>query len=117
MKVRFICAITIFLSLILIITGCTQPPPTEEGLAIEGFIIEKEERILVAEGITSEKFIEIKDRTLQELDKERISLIYLSYEDNNQDLKVGDKVKVWIDGGIDDSYPAQAKAKKFEVQK
>ena len=91
-------------------------PPKEDGLKIEGYILEVDEgRILVAEGITSEQYETLKDKTPQELDNERISLYNLSYEDTSS-LRKGNKVEAWIDGGIDESNPAQARAKKIEVK-
>ncbi|MFB5089702.1 YobA family protein [Psychrobacillus sp. PGGUH221] len=118
---RYFCTIFISLSFILLITGCTEniTTPKDEDLKIEGYILEVEEgRILVAEDITSEKYEEIKDKTIdeiQEVDNERISLIFLSYEDTSS-LKVGHKVDIWIDGGINESYPSQAGAKKIEIK-
>ncbi|WP_082460893.1 DUF3221 domain-containing protein [Psychrobacillus sp. FJAT-21963] len=85
-----------------IITGCTEneATSTEEYLKIEGYILEVEEgRILVAKEIPSEKYEEIKDKTIgeiQELDNERISLIFLSYKDTSS-LKIGHKVDVWVE--------------------
>ncbi|ALC85228.1 hypothetical protein AM499_04895 [Bacillus sp. FJAT-22090] len=114
---RYFCIILILLSFILLITGCTEnrTTPKEDDLKIEGYILEVDEgKILVAEGITSEQYETIIDKTLQELDKERISLFYLSYEDTSS-LRKGYKVDVWIDGGINESNPAQAGAKKIEV--
>lgn len=31
--------------------------------------------------------------------------------------KVGQKVRYWVDGGVNDSFPAQASAKKIEIIK
>ena len=117
MKLLRFCTILILLSFILLITGCTEnrSTPKEEGLKLEGYILEVDEgRILVAESITSEQFVTLKDKTLQELDSEGISLYYFSYEDTSS-LRIGHKVNVWIEGGINLSYPAQASAKKIEV--
>lgn len=115
---RYFYTILILLSFFLLITGCTEnrTTPKEDDLKIEGYILEVDEgRILVVEGITSEQYERLKDKTLQELDNENISLFYLSYEDTSS-LRKGYKVDVWIDGGIDESNPAQAGAKKIEVK-
>ncbi|MEK5209797.1 YobA family protein [Psychrobacillus sp. FSL H8-0510] len=115
---RSFCTTLILLSFILLITGCTENRtiPKEDGFKIEGYILEVSEgEILVAEGITSEQYETLKDKTIQELDNERISLIFLSYEDTGN-LKIGHKVDVWIDGGINESYPSQAGAKKIEIK-
>ena len=46
---------------------------------IEGYIIEIEEnRILVVEHITSDKYEAIKDKSISDLNQEGISLIYFS---------------------------------------
>ncbi|MFF2753045.1 DUF3221 domain-containing protein [Psychrobacillus sp. NPDC058041] len=115
---RYFCTILISLSFILLITGCTENRITlkDEDLKIEGYILDVGEGIiLVAEGITSEQYEALKNKTLLELDNERISLFYLSYKDTSS-LKLGYNVDVWIDGGIDESRPAQARAKKIEVK-
>ena len=118
---RYFCTIIILLNFFLLLTGCTENEAisTEDDLKIEGYILEVEEgRILVAKEITSEKYEEIKDKTIgeiQELDNERISLIFLSYKDTSS-LKIGHKVDVWVDGGINESYPSQAGAKKIEIK-
>ncbi|QFG00792.1 DUF3221 domain-containing protein [Psychrobacillus glaciei] len=81
---RYFCTILIFLSFVFFITGCAEnrTTPKEEGLIIEGYILEVYEgRILLAKDITSEQYETLKDKTLQELGKERISLFYLRYED------------------------------------
>jgi len=116
---RNFCTILILLTLILLITGCVEnrTTPKEDDLKIEGYILEVDEgRILLAEGMTSEQYETLKDTTFQELDNQSISLFYLSFEDTSR-LRKGDKVDVWIDGGIDLSDPAQAGAKKIEVTK
>ncbi|WP_456279080.1 DUF3221 domain-containing protein [Bacillus sp. AK128] len=63
-----------------------------------------------------EQYKEIKGKTLRKLDEVKISLIYLSY-DQSSILRIGNRVEVWIEGGIDESFPAQARAKKIEVKK
>ncbi|MFD1039419.1 YobA family protein [Virgibacillus byunsanensis] len=102
---------TVLLMFVLIFTvACSEPD-------IEGYIIEiDEQRLLVAEDISIEKYEEIKDKTVNEIDRlsGHISLINLSYDDSST-FEKGDNVRVWIDGGIDESYPAQAGAKKIEV--
>ncbi|RSL33861.1 hypothetical protein D7Z54_09245 [Salibacterium salarium] len=42
----------------------------------------------------------------------RVSLIYLSY-DNTRRLNTGNKVEVQINGGIDQTHPAQAEARRL----
>jgi hypothetical protein len=86
-----------------------------ENVQKEGYILKVEEgNILVAENITLEKYEEIKDKTDTELHEEGLSLIYVSYDDTSS-LQVGNKVEIWIEGGIRESYPAQADASEIKV--
>ncbi|WP_404460725.1 DUF3221 domain-containing protein [Sutcliffiella horikoshii] len=104
--------------LFLCMVGCTQieEQALESSLIINAVILEvKGGRMLVAENVTSSEYAEISNKTIQELDEERISLIYLSY-DKLADVKVGDEVEIWIDGGLDHSYPAKGHAKKVKVK-
>jgi ribosomal protein S1 len=101
--------------IVLFTSGCTEKDTTstDDGSSFEGYILDVEEgRVLVAYDITAEKFNQISDKTIEDLSKsaEYIPLIYLSYDDTSS-LNKGSKVKVWIEGGIDDSYPQQAGAK------
>ncbi|MCM3618381.1 YobA family protein [Sutcliffiella horikoshii] len=104
----------VFISFFILMVGCTQEKALESSLVIDAVILEvKDGRMLVAEDVTSSEYAEISNKTIQELDEERISLIYLSY-DKLADVKVGDEVRIWIDGGLDHSYPAQGLAIKVE---
>jgi uncharacterized protein YcfL len=99
-------SLVIILSFALV--GCS-------GIQTEGYVLEVEEnRILVAEKITEEEYESIKDKSISEIDEERISLIYFSYDDKEK-INVGDKVEVWFDGNMATSYPAQAGATKIEI--
>ncbi|MGD6873676.1 DUF3221 domain-containing protein [Sutcliffiella horikoshii] len=108
----------LFIIFFILMVGCaqTEEKSWESSLIIDAVILEvKDGRMLVAENVTSSEYAEISDKTIQELDEERISLIYLSY-DKLADVKAGDEVKIWIDGGLDHSYPAQGHAKKVELK-
>ncbi|WP_404430846.1 DUF3221 domain-containing protein [Sutcliffiella horikoshii] len=110
-------AFVVLMSLIALVAGCAQneEKTLDSTMVVRGYILEvKEGRILVAQDVSASKYAEIRDKTIQELDEERVSLIYFSY-DNSIDVKAGDEVKVWVDG-IDDSYPAQSHVKKIEVE-
>jgi uncharacterized protein YcfL len=99
-------SLVIILSFALV--GCS-------GIQTEGYVLEVEEnRILVAEKITEEEYESIKDKSISEIDEDRISLIYFSYDDKEK-INVGDKVEVWFDGNMATSYPAQAGATKIEI--
>jgi hypothetical protein len=112
---RFICNSLILISFIALMSGCTE----DKGTSVErsGYILHIEKnRILLAENINSEKFEEIKNKPISELNEESIPLIYLSSV-NTSDLKVGDEVEAVINGGIDESQPAQAEAKEINLKK
>ena len=109
----------ILLSLTLLLTGCSENVSLkeEDGLKVDGYILDVDKgRILVAEGMTSEQYETVRDKTLDELFNESLTLYYFSYE-NTSSLKKGVQVTVWIDGGIDESSPAKATAKKVEIIK
>lgn len=82
----------------------------------EGFVLKiEEDRVLVAKDISSEEYNEVKDKTVSEFEgPDEVPLIYLSYDDANKFDK-GDEVEFWIDGGVNDSYPQQAGAKKISL--
>ncbi|HWO78140.1 MAG TPA: YobA family protein [Bacillus sp. (in: firmicutes)] len=92
-----------------LITGCSDP-------SIEGYIVRVEDdRVLVAKNLNSnEDYLKIKDIPADEMKMNGLSLIYLGYRDTSR-FKEGQKVEVWVDGGINDSSPQQAAAKKIEV--
>ena len=98
------------------LVGCSEINKTTKTEQIEGYIIEIEEnRILVAEDITSDKYEAIKDKSISDLNEEGISLIYFSNDDISN-LRVGNKVEIWFDGKMAESYPGQAGAIKIEVK-
>ncbi|MHA0857983.1 DUF3221 domain-containing protein [Paenibacillus sp. CMAA1364] len=109
---------------ILVLTGCTstgksnpteEPVPPDENTVSEmqeGFIFEiKEGSVLVLDNVQSEDF----DKSWTD--------IFEGYQGNAiwlkspqaANLKVGQKVQYWIDGGVEESFPSQALAEKIEV--
>lgn len=107
--------ILVLMFFVLISTGCAS---VEEKTQKEGFILKIEkERVLFTENISMEEYNDLKDLSLDELTTslERPPLlIYLSYGKTN-DLKQGDKVIVTISGGVQESFPALARASKIEI--
>lgn len=108
----------ILLLLGVFIGGCsteqyeTNPPDTI------GYILKVESnKGLVAEGISSEKYGEIKDIPIEELRKqENLDLTYITYADIKQ-FDIGNEVEIWIDGGeVATTNPALAKAEKIELK-
>ena len=108
-QMKAICTFMLLLIISLLISGCTDP-------SLEGYIVKVEDdRILVAKHLyTDEEFEKTKGMSVDEMKMSGLSLIYLSYR-NTRRFKDGQKVEVWIKGGINDSYPQQAAAKKVEM--
>jgi hypothetical protein len=96
----------IFIALLFMLSGCNQV--SEPTMKNTGYVLKVEDnRILVAEKITSEKYEDIKNIPFENLMGEGLSLIYLSY-DGTEVFEKGNKVEYIIEGGI-------AKAKKITV--
>ena len=101
----------LLLCLMLISSGCNSV----DGKAAdgEGYIFEKKDgRVLILDNVSE---VELGKKWKD---------IYSTYQGNaiwlktsKFGLKVGQYVRYWIKGGIDDSFPAQAKALKIEVVK
>lgn len=85
---------------------------------MEGIILEvTENEILLSKNLSLDKYEEIKNKSISEIQEEEkgIPLISLSY-DNTEEWSKGDEVKVWVDGDVLTSYPEQAKAKKIQLK-
>lgn len=92
--------------LLLLVTACQSGSPS--GYDGEGYILEvADSRVLVLD----KKYSETTWREIQ--DEYEGGAIWISTK--NADLKPGQKIRYWIEGGIDGSYPAQASARKIEV--
>lgn len=105
--------IVLFILFSTVLFGCQQNE--ESSHVIEGYIFKvHEESIMLAQDIDLEKYQEIKEKEHLEIGQEGILLISISYDDTSH-LKEGDHVKAFIEGGIRESYPAQANASKIEI--
>ncbi|TSB45077.1 DUF3221 domain-containing protein [Alkalicoccobacillus porphyridii] len=69
------------------------------------------DQILLVEGLTSEG---TKGLTEEELIDESHGAAYLVLTEGNEDVTVGDEVKVWIEA-LNTSHPAFGDASKVEV--
>lgn len=89
---------------VLLMTGCTGAAPPDG----EGYIIQVTERsVLVIDE-------QILDATWNEIFEEYTgNAIMLSTRKKN--LKPGQRIRYWVKGGVNTSYPAQAEAKRIEV--
>ncbi len=97
----------------LVIAGCGI---VGEKIETQGYILKVEnDRVLLAENISIEEYKEIKDLSIEDLSslEAPLRLIYLSYRKADEFNK-GDKVSVTISGGVDTSFPGQAKASKIK---
>ncbi|GAA0441842.1 hypothetical protein GCM10008983_18660 [Lentibacillus halophilus] len=114
MKRVLIFAIPLLLSLSLF--GCGTDMDSNPD--VEGYVLKTDkDRVLVAEDISSEKFEEIKDKTVSEFrehtsQQDKLELMFIDYDDAGK-FEKGNKIKAWLDGGVNDSYPAQAKGEKI----
>lgn len=111
-KIKRIIFMMLFI-LVLVIAGCGI---TGEKSETQGYILKVEnDRVLLAENISIEEYKEIKDLTIEDLSslEAPLSLIYLSYSKADEFNK-GDKVSVTISGGVETSFPGQAKASKIK---
>ncbi len=90
----------------MVLSGC--------GVQTEGYILKIEDEILIAENITANDYEVTKNKSITTLQEEGVRLTY--YKSNKTDnLKEGDKVKIWAKGKEQTSYPTRAGAKKIEV--
>lgn len=109
------------LSISIFLFGCDDN--TNSNPDVEGYVLKtNEDRVLIAEDISSGKFEEIKDKTISEFQEHNTSqedklaeLMYIDYDEASK-FKKGDEVEAWIDG-VNDSYPKQAGGKKISLKK
>ena len=97
---RKIWMLALVIGIHLLLSACGEPD-------MEGIILEvTEDKILLSENLSPEKYEEIKDKSLSDIqeDEEGIPLIFLTYDDPDEWSK-GDRVHVWLDGDILLSYP------------
>jgi hypothetical protein len=94
----------------LIVAGCAKEQESREGYVLEV----SEGSILIIQNITLERFNDVKDVPSEALiDQNGLELIWVTY-DKAEEFKKGDHVLFWLDGGVKESYPKQAEAKKVE---
>jgi hypothetical protein len=102
----------ILFSIVLLVSlsGCAKAQDSGEGFILEV----NDHSILVAQNISLTKYNELKDVSSEALiDQSGLELIWLTYE-KAEEFQKGDHVVFWIDGGVRESYPEQANAKKVE---
>lgn len=101
----------LIISLILLMVGCASN--NADSPDIQGFVVKNDESgLLIITNIDEKDF---KAAIQYEKDLIKNHTLYLISADQNmkKDLKKGDKVAVWFRGGVDQSNPAKASAKKL----
>jgi hypothetical protein len=105
-KFFFLFSIVLLVNLV----GCAKTQDSREGFVLEV----NDHSILVAQNISLVRYKELQDVSSEALiDQGGLELIWLTYEKADEFQK-GDHVVFWIDGGVRESYPEQADAKKIE---
>ena len=102
----------ILFSIVLLVNlvGCAKAEDPREGFILEV----NDQSILVAQNISLVRYNELQDVSSEALiDQGGLELIWLTYEKADEFQK-GDHVVFWIDGGVRESSPEQADAKKVE---
>ncbi|PHA09788.1 hypothetical protein COE65_16410 [Bacillus sp. AFS051223] len=109
-----------FLGVVLIIlAACTTK--SVEQVAVkevpkEGYIILRNETVFLADDKTFETKIELQNYIEQQMNQDYPSDIVLIFKDKDayDQLKTGDKIKVWSSQMLE-SYPAKMIVEKFEI--
>lgn len=96
--------VIVFTLMVAVLTGCGGSAPPDG----EGYVLEKTSTgvLIIDRRIVDAKWNEIMD----DYDGDAIVL-----RTNKIGLKQGQKVRYWLDGGVNTSYPAQAFAKKIQI--
>ncbi|KXY35857.1 DUF3221 domain-containing protein [Bacillus sp. FSL K6-0067] len=109
-----------FLGVVLIIlAACTTK--SVEQVAVkevpkEGYIILRNKTVFLADDKTFETKIELQNYIEQQMNQDYPSDIVLIFKDKDayDQLKTGDKIKVWSSQMLE-SYPAKMIVEKFEI--
>ncbi|MEB2281034.1 YobA family protein [Lysinibacillus xylanilyticus] len=112
MKKRLVISMLLITGLVTCIIGCSKDTTNNAELTMEGIVAKiKDNQILVVKGVTKE---EIKGLSEVETVKKAQSAAYFELKREVKNMKVGSKVKVWIES-IDTSNPAYGISSKVEV--
>ncbi len=112
--------IVMFLSVFLVIlSACTTKQVeqvTVKEVPKEGYIILRNDTVFFADDKTFETKVELQNYIEQQTNKEHPSHTVLSFKDKDtyNQLKTGDKIKVWSSQMLE-SYPAKMIVEKFEI--
>lgn len=108
MKSRLAIVIVLLMSLVI---GCSSNKASNSDISGEGYVFEiNDDRILVLNNADAEDFGRSWNDIFETYEGEAIWLMT-----NTSKVDVGQKVKYWVDGAVDDSFPQQASAKQIEI--
>ena len=95
MRKKYIYMIVICFALL----GCTQSNAVKGEFDLKGNILEMDEH---------------GNRILMDAEEDGLVWVTLNERDVMSNYEVGQEIVVWIDGGLEESFPAQAKALNIE---
>ncbi|EAG4430298.1 DUF3221 domain-containing protein, partial [Listeria monocytogenes] len=113
MKKKLVISVILITVLASFIVGCSKDTTNnEDKTTMEGIVAKiKDNQILVVEGVTNE---EIKGLAEEDMIKKAQSAAYFELKQEVKNLKIGNKVKVWIES-LDTSNPAYGISSKVEI--
>ncbi|EDX66862.1 MULTISPECIES: DUF3221 domain-containing protein [Bacillus] len=107
----------IFLSaFLLVISACTTKQVAVKAITKEGYIILRNDTVFFVGDKTFETKIELQNYIEQQMNQDYPSDIVLIFKDKDayDQLKTGDKIKVWSSQMLE-SYPAKMIVERFEI--
>ncbi|RCX21457.1 uncharacterized protein DUF3221 [Fontibacillus phaseoli] len=100
--------------LVLLLIGAGCSPTADQKPDGEGIVFDVSEgRVLILDNVDSK---DIGEKSWNEIfETYQGGAIWLKTK--NANLQVGQQVRYWVEGGIHDSFPSQASARKIEIIK
>jgi len=122
----------LFFLLFIFLTGCTEErkkinvdKSIEEKIDvnsswnINGYIIDEKENNskLVVWNVAQEDITSLSTNKILELPNVKAMWVSMKSVQNTESLSIGDKIFVWIDPRVEDSFPAHGTATRVEMDK
>ncbi|BAL20311.1 hypothetical protein bcere0013_44350 [Bacillus cereus BDRD-ST26] len=107
----------IFFSIfLLVLSACTTKQVEVKKVPEEGYIIVRNDAVFFVGDRMFHTKVELQHYMEKQMNKEHPSDIVLSFKDKDayNQLKTGDKIKVWSSQTLE-SYPAKMIVEKFEI--
>ncbi|WP_439874258.1 DUF3221 domain-containing protein [Bacillus mycoides] len=116
MKISMYIFLSVFL---LVLSACTTKqiePVAVKAVPKEGYIIVRNDTVFFVGDKTFETKVELQNDMEQQMNKDHPSDIVLGFKNKDayNQLKTGDKIKVWP-SQILESYPSKMIIEKFEI--